>query len=80
MYSHQYETTDCPHCLVDLTEPESVVIEGRDNSGKFLGEHLTSLDEKGNLLPDGDGILKSGFHSGTRCNYCGQAIDQFEVV
>lgn len=80
-YSHQYSILRCPDCSADLTAPDSVDIDGADNNGIPTGWHYkTHLDSDGYLMPDSSGILESGFHAGTACANCGQAIDDYEVL
>ena len=79
-YAHKYRITNCPGCGADLTLPDAVRIDGRGNEGSFLGNFLTSLDATGQLIPDDAGILKSGFHAGSVCRECDEALDGRQQV
>jgi len=79
IYEHVYECVACPSCKADLTDTDGVEIEATNSRGTFLGTFFTSLDSKGKLLPDEEGMLEGGYHAGTKCAKCGWYLDDLEI-
>ncbi len=77
---HTYSYTVCPQCKADLTQPNSVKVEGAFDDGTPAGTALTRFDSDGVLQFDEARIVAAGFHSGTQCNACGETLDDLEII